>query len=73
MECGVSRAWLKVPFQKGAWPRGYEPPEALRKPDGAIHFAGDQVTALPGWQEGAVLAAHAAVAAVHERVARGGG
>ena len=22
MECGVSRAWLKAPFQKGAWPRG---------------------------------------------------
>ena len=73
MECGVSRAWLKAPFQKGAWPEGYEPPEALRRPDGAIHFAGDQVTALPGWQEGAVLAAHAAVAAVHERAARGGG
>ena len=73
MECGVSRAWLKAPFQKGGWPRGYEPPVALRRPDGAIHFAGDQVTALPGWQEGAVLAAHAAVAAVHERAARGGG
>ena len=73
MECGVSRAWLKAPFQKGGWPRGYEPPEALRRPDGAIHFAGDQVTALPGWQEGAVLAAHAAVDAIHRRAAGSGG
>ena len=73
MECGVSRAWLKAPFQKGGWAQGYEPPQALRKPDGVIYFAGDQVTALPGWQEGAALAAHAAVKAIYQRAASGGG
>ena len=65
---GVSRAWGKAPFHKGAWPARRGAPEALRRPDGAIYFAGDQASALPGWQEGAALAAHAAVAAINERV-----
>ena len=68
MECGISRAWLNVPFQKGGWPRRNEDAAAaLRRGDGPFHFAGDQVTALPGWQEGALLAAHAAAGAIHER------
>ena len=72
METGVSLAWLNAPFQKGGWPGDrHASPEALQKPDGAIHFAGDQVTGLPGWQEGAVLAAHLAVNAIHERVTAG--
>ena len=69
---GASRAWAKVPYQLGGWPKSYDPPAALRAADGPFHFAGDQVTALPGWQEGAVLSAHAAVAAIAERAARGG-
>ncbi|MDE2926853.1 MAG: FAD-dependent oxidoreductase [Acidobacteriota bacterium] len=68
MESGVSRAWSKVPFQRGGWPESYEPPGRLRGPDGRIYFAGDQLSALPGWQEGAALAAQAAVAAIQERV-----
>ena len=67
---GISRAWGKVPFQKGAWPVPDEPPEALRRPDGAVYFAGDQVSALPGWQEGAALSAQAAVAAIGRRAMR---
>ncbi len=42
-----------------------------RLSDGAVHFAGDQVIALPGWQEGAGLAAHAVVQAIHARVMAG--
>ena len=68
IESGVSRAWSKAPFQKGAWPESYDAPEALKVPDGAIYFAGDQTTSLPGWQEGAALSAHAVVNAIHERV-----
>ena len=71
MENGVSRAWLKVPFQMGGWPEADEAPAQIRKPDGAVYFVGDQATALPGWQEGAVLAAHAAVNAIGERTAGG--
>ncbi len=69
IESGVSRAWSNVPFQKGGWPESYKAPEALKVPDGAIYFAGDQTTSLPGWQEGAALSAHAVVNAIHERVA----
>ena len=71
IESGVSRAWLKAPYQKGAWPESYEPPAELLAPDGAVYFAGDQVTALPGWQEGAALAAHTVVNAIHARVTSG--
>ena len=71
LESGVSRAWAKVPFQKGGWPEFDDGvPEALTGPDGAIHVCGDQITALPGWQEGAALAAHAVVNAIAERVAK---
>ena len=68
IETGISRAWEKVPFQKGAWPRASAAREALRQPDGPVYFAGDHVSALPGWQEGAILAAHATVAGISERV-----
>ena len=71
IESGVSRAWSKAPFQKGAWPESYAAPEALKVPDGAIYFAGDQTTSLPGWQEGAALSAHAVVNAIHERMMAG--
>ena len=68
MECGISRAWLNVPFQNGGWPRSNPHAAAtLRRSDGPFHFAGDQVTALPGWQEGALLAAHAAAEAIHRQ------
>ena len=70
VEAGVSRSWLKTPFQKGAWPKSaHKSPETLWKPDGAVYFAGDQITALPGWQEGAVLAAHVVAEAIAKRAA----
>ncbi len=68
MESGVSRAWSRVPFQRGGWPESSNPPRQLREPDGRIYFAGDQLSALPGWQEGVAVAAQAAVAAIQERV-----
>ncbi len=68
MEYGVSRAWHNVPFQKGGWPRNNPDAAAvLRAGDGPFQFAGDQVTALSGWQEGALLASHTAAAAIHGR------
>ena len=64
----VSRAWAKVPFQKGGWAEEYSVSERLRSPEGAIYFAGEQLSALTGWQEGAVLATYAAVEAISELV-----
>jgi monoamine oxidase len=64
---GVSRAWGKVPFQRGSWAEGNENPEVLRKPDGRVHFAGEHMSALPGWQEGSVLSARRSVQAISQQ------
>jgi monoamine oxidase len=46
---------------------GSEPAYAqLEKPQGCTYFAGDYLSHLVGWQEGAVLSAHHAI----ERIAR---
>jgi len=53
---GISVAWPKVPFQLGAW--GVSDPGILLTPDDAIHFAGEHLSILQGWQEGAILSAY---------------
>ncbi|MGH3855503.1 MAG: flavin monoamine oxidase family protein [Pseudonocardiaceae bacterium] len=64
---GVSIAWHKVPHQLGGWaawdPENDEHIRAykqLLQPEGADRFfvAGDQISPLPGWQEGAMMSAH---------------
>ena len=71
---GVAVAWSKVPFSEGAWCE-WSPAErrqhlpVLTSWDGPFLFAGEHLSDLPGWQEGAVLSAHRAVRAVAERVA----
>lgn len=59
---GLSIAWHYVPFQEGGWadwtdvaPIHYQ---TLLEADGRVIVAGDQVSYLPGWQEGAMLSAH---------------
>ncbi len=56
---GVSVAWLKVPFQLGAW--GTSNPGILLSPDNNIFFAGEHLSLLQGWQEGAILSAYHAI------------
>jgi monoamine oxidase len=63
---GISRAWGKVPFQLGSWAEGSENPEVLRKADGRVYFAGEHVSALPGWQEGSILSARRSVQAISQ-------
>ena len=62
MALGVSIAWKQVPYQRGGWADDWkcdQPTyERLLKPDGRFWVAGDQVSYLSGWQEGAVLSAH---------------
>ncbi|MGP3968075.1 flavin monoamine oxidase family protein [Streptomyces sp. 6N223] len=59
---GVSIAWHKVPYQLGGWAdwavgnaKDTEMYRRLLQPDGAFHVLGDQVSSLPGWQEGAMM------------------
>ena len=73
---GISVAWHKVPENLGAWAdwtaetrkSAYE---ILCRPDGPIHLAGEHLSHVTGWQEGAVLSAQAAVTAIGERARAG--
>lgn len=56
---GISVAWPKVPYQLGAW--GLSSPGVLLTPDEQIVFAGEHLSILQGWQEGAILSAYHAI------------
>jgi len=62
---GISVSWPKVPFQLGAW--GVSAPGILREADGQVYFAGEHVSDLQGWQEGAVLSAYHSIDAIVQR------
>ena len=67
---GVTIAWQYMPFQVGGWAAdtATEQPEIYRKittlPQGRLYLAGDVWSYLPGWQEGAVTSAYAAIKAL---------
>jgi monoamine oxidase len=56
---GISVAWPKVPYQLGAW--GTSDPGILLTSDENIFFAGEHLSILQGWQEGAILSAYNAI------------
>ncbi len=62
---GISVAWQKVPFQRGAW--GISNPSVLLTADDSIFFAGEHLSILQGWQEGAILSAYAAIDGIVDR------
>jgi monoamine oxidase len=69
---GTSVAWARVPFSAGGWAE-WDPEQrrdlypTLTRADGPFHFAGEHVSHINGWQEGAVLSAQAAVKAIAAR------
>jgi monoamine oxidase len=70
---GVSVCWGNVPYSEGAWAEWRRAERAtvyarLIRPDGPFHLAGEHLSYLTGWQEGAVLSAHDVVTAIAERV-----
>ena len=63
-EKGISIAWQNIPYQRGGWANwsadSKEDAAAyarLLAPDRRFHVIGDQVSPLPGWQEGAMMSA----------------
>lgn len=69
---GVTVAWKNIPFSAGAW--AIWSPEAraqhyptLLKGDGPFLFAGEHLSYLTGWQEGALRSAHYALGQISER------
>jgi monoamine oxidase len=73
---GASVAWSKMPFTGGAWAEWDENPDTRRdaypsllEPDGPFYFAGEHLTYLNSWQEGAARSAHRAVEQIAQRAA----
>jgi len=56
---GISISWPKIPFQLGGW--GNSQANALLTEDNNIFFAGEHLSILQGWQEGAILSAYFAI------------
>lgn len=71
----VSVAWAKIPYSMGAWIewdaipglRQAEYPVLLAG-DGPFYFAGEHMSYVTAWQEGAVQSAHFTVTQIAERV-----
>jgi monoamine oxidase len=60
---GVSVAWKNMPFSRGGWSEWSAEARAagfplLLKGDGPYLFAGEHMSFITGWQEGAVRSAH---------------
>jgi monoamine oxidase len=60
---GVSVAWKNIPYTRGAWAEWSAEARAthfrvLLKGDGPYLFAGEHMSFITGWQEGAVRSAH---------------
>jgi monoamine oxidase len=72
----ASVAWSKVPYSLGAWieweaaPGGRQASyPVLLAGDGPFYFAGEHMSYVTAWQEGAVQSAHYTVTQIAERVA----
>jgi monoamine oxidase len=68
----VAVAWQNVPLSMGPWVHWPEGPSAeynlLNQPDDRIYLAGEHLSHVNGWQEGAVLSAHRVVSEICQRV-----
>ena len=69
---GVAVAWKNIPFSGSAWAEWSRPARAAHYPvlldgDGPFLFAGEHMSWITGWQEGAVRSAHAVLGQIAER------
>ncbi len=71
---GVSVAWHRVPWVLGCygiWKDKEADYEKATKIDGRILMAGEHISYLPAWQEGALLSGLDAISRLHNRVING--
>lgn len=73
----ASVAWSKIPYSLGAWIEWESVPGArqsaypiLLAGDGPFYFAGEHMSYVNAWQEGAVQSAHYTVSQIADRVRR---
>ena len=65
----ISMVWHRQRFAVGVWPKwkqGFIDPDFQRllKAEGRTFLSGDQISELPGWQEGAAMSAHRVVSEI---------
>lgn len=63
---GISIAWGKIPYSLGGWIEWEEDArttayQVLNTPEGSIYLAGEHMSYITGWQEGAILSAYEAI------------
>lgn len=69
VEHGVAIGWNNMEFSRMSWADETDPAfgqnaQVLSEPQGRFVMAGDQLTYWSGWQEGAIISAHAAITAI---------
>jgi len=70
---GVSVSWKNIPYTRSGWADWSRQARAtqfptLLKGDGPYLFAGEHMSFITGWQEGAVRSAHKVLADIGERM-----
>jgi monoamine oxidase len=70
-ETAFSVSWPRVPWSRGSWRAetgaALQALAELRQPDGRVHFAGDYMTDMSSWMNGAFESAREVAMAVHTR------
>lgn len=70
-ESAFSVSWARVPWNRGSWrsesEAAHDALRLLRQPDGRVHFAGDYMTDMSSWMQGAFESAREAATALHRR------
>jgi monoamine oxidase len=70
-ETAFSVSWPRVPWNRGSWrsesPAALQTLAPLRQPDGRVHFAGDYMTSLSSFMQGAFESAREVATAIHRR------
>jgi monoamine oxidase len=70
-ETAFSVSWPRVPWNRGSWrsesPGALQALAPLQQPDGRVHFAGDYMTHLSSFMQGAFESARTAATAIHKR------
>jgi monoamine oxidase len=70
-ETAFSVSWPRVPWNRGSWRSetraALDALAPLRQPDGRVYFAGDYMTDMSSWMQGAFESARETATAVHAR------
>ena len=72
LEKPLTVAWDQTPWNSGVgaiWSPEQRKTDyvELARPEGRTYFAGEHLSYLPFWQEGAAVSAHKAIALLHQR------